>query len=142
MNNRLAPLLKFCFVGAVNTAVDLIVFMLLTAGGMLYMPAQYISYGAGICNSYLLNSSWTFRGAGKRNRREISRYIAVSLLSLTVASIILEVLHEHTRLTLFVCKLVATAGSVSVNYAGSRYWVFGSPLKDTVSMSENKNGRA
>ncbi|QYR21472.1 GtrA family protein [Paenibacillus sp. sptzw28] len=141
MKNRLAPLLKFCFVGALNTGVDLIVFMLLTAGGVMYMPAQYISYGAGICNSYLLNSSWTFRGTGKRNRREISRYIAVSLLSLAVASIILELLHEHTRLTLFVCKLIATAGSVTVNYAGSRYWVFGSPHKRSISLRENRNER-
>jgi putative flippase GtrA len=38
MNNRFIPLLKFGLVGAVNTAVDLIVFTLLTAKASRISP--------------------------------------------------------------------------------------------------------
>jgi putative flippase GtrA len=129
MNNRLAQMFKFGLVGALNTGVDFIVFTLLTAGGMAYMAAQFISYSCGVLNSYLLNRSWTFRGAAKRSGGEIFRFVAVNLAALATASVILNWLYGLSSLPLIVCKLVATAASVAINYAGSRYWVFGSETK-------------
>jgi putative flippase GtrA len=127
MSNRLVQLCKFGLVGALNTAVDFLVFTLLTAAaGMGYMASQFISYSCGVLNSYLLNRSWTFRGASKPSGREIFRFIAVNLAALATASVILNWLYGLSSLPLVVCKLVATVASVAINYAGSRYWVFGS----------------
>ena len=53
--------IKFSAVGVTNTLVDFIVFWLLTHAGMNYMLSQVFSYSAGILNSYIWNSKWTFK---------------------------------------------------------------------------------
>jgi putative flippase GtrA len=90
-----------------------------------------ISYSCGVLNSYLLNRSWTFRRGSNRKGKEIIRYIIVNLAALAVSSALLEWLYGPggSGLSLPVCKLIATCASMVINYAGSRYWVFGSPAK-------------
>ncbi|QYR22797.1 GtrA family protein [Paenibacillus sp. sptzw28] len=128
MNNRFIQMLKFGLVGAVNTAVDLIVFTLLTAQGLPYLAAQIISYSCGVLNSYLLNRSWTFRHGSSRKGKEIIRFIIVNLTALAVSSALLTWLYrpDGSALTLPASKLIVTCASMVINYAGSRYWVFGS----------------
>lgn len=117
-------LIKFGLVGVLNTVVDLAVFMLLTAIGAAYLPAQIVSYGCGVLNSYIFNKKWTFRSGGAKDAGEISRFLLVNLGSLAVASVLLEWLYGIAELPLFVSKLIATLAGVLINYAGSRYWVF------------------
>ena len=53
---------KFLVVGAINFLVDFGIFKLLTVVfGMLTVPANVISYTAGVLNSFLLNRYWTFK---------------------------------------------------------------------------------
>lgn len=126
MIKRMTRLLKFGIVGLFNTGIDLLLFALLTSVGMPLLPAQWISYSGGTLNSYVWNRSWTFQSKSKRNGREIIRFIIVNLAALAVSSFMLEALHETMHMQLAVSKLMATAASILINYAGSRYWVFGS----------------
>ena len=59
--NTIWQFLKFSVVGVTNTVVGFVVFYLLTRRGVNYIIAQVISYTAGILNSYIWNSFWTFR---------------------------------------------------------------------------------
>lgn len=60
MTNKWIPLIKFALVGVVNTLIDFAVYALLTTIGVNYILAQWISYSAGILNSYVMNRKWTF----------------------------------------------------------------------------------
>ena len=90
--------IKFALIGVVNTLVDLIVFKILNAAFHWVIPAQIIAYAAGIANSYVLNSSWTFREERKRDVREMILFIAVNLVSLGVSIGVLK-LCEHCGIT-------------------------------------------
>ncbi|MCJ8014727.1 GtrA family protein [Paenibacillus sp. KQZ6P-2] len=127
MSKRLAHLFKFCAVGGMNTVVDFAVFALLIAGGTPVMPAQWLSYGCGVLNSYVWNRNWTFRHAKKRGYSEITRFLAINVAALIVTSLLLQLLAERFAWPITICKLIATSAGFLINFMGSRYWVFGLP---------------
>jgi putative flippase GtrA len=111
-------------VGAGNTAVDFTVFFILSMAGMLYLPAQALSYTAGVVNSYFVNRIWTFRVANKVSFPEAASFLTVNCLSLLAASGFLHILYDANHLNLWFSKCIATGAGVIVNYTGSRLWVF------------------
>ncbi|MNU67743.1 GtrA-like protein [compost metagenome] len=131
MNSKITRLIQFGLVGLINTGIDLGVFTLLIMGNIPVIPAQIVSYGCGVLNSYILNSRWTFREERTQKRKnELLRFILVNLAALTISSLLLKVLYASTGTNLTLCKLAATAVSILVNYAGSRYLVFGQQTRD------------
>ncbi|KJD45268.1 GtrA family protein [Paenibacillus terrae] len=134
MKSRMAqilPMIRFGMVGLVNTGVDYIIFMLLVWAGVPVVLSQIISYSCGTANSYILNSKWTFnkQPAPDTHKRQLPKFIVINLIVLGLTSLLLQMLHSGTGLPLAVCKLIATASGMIINYIGSRYWVFGSPSR-------------
>ncbi|USB32345.1 GtrA family protein [Paenibacillus sp. YPG26] len=126
MNSRIIRLMRFGLVGLLNTGIDLAVFTLLIWVSTPVIPAQVLSYSCGVLNSYILNSRWTFREERNQNRKdELLRFVLVNLAALTISTFVLNTLSASTGMNLALCKLAATAVSILVNYAGSRYLVFG-----------------
>ncbi|TDF96200.1 GtrA family protein [Paenibacillus piri] len=124
MSKQMSRLVKFGIVGMFNTVADFVVFALLSAAGMTVLPAQWISYGCGMVNSYMWNRNWTFRDSRSQDSREALRFILVNLAAFTAAAAILDWLYGHMNVSLPVCKLIATSASVLINYLGSRFLVF------------------
>ena len=125
MSKRSLEFLRFCLVGAVNTGVDFTVFAVLSNMGVLLLVAQCVSYTCGVLNSFLLNRAWTFR-ACRQSPRQLIRFLALNLCTLTLTYGLLVYFHDHLAWPLLVCKLFATVASLGINYAGSRLWIFSS----------------
>ena len=119
----LVKFMKFNAVGILNTGVDFVVYTLLTALGMSLVPAQVISYGCGMLNSYLFNSRWTFKDrvftVGKG-----MRFVAVNLVSLGVSIGILTLCKNWWGIEGALAKLISVPFSLTVNFIGSRLFVF------------------
>ncbi|MFM9278109.1 GtrA family protein [Paenibacillus jiagnxiensis] len=128
MRALIGQFLRFGTVGALNTGIDYIIFIALTWGGMLPLPAQIISYLCGAANSYLLNRGWTFRGSSDQSpqSRQLISFIIVNLITLAITAAVLEGLRYGTSWSLPACKLIATLAGLAINYTGSRFWIFGS----------------
>ncbi|TEB13748.1 GtrA family protein [Pelotomaculum propionicicum] len=122
--HSIIQILRFCAVGLGNTAVDFTMFFILTMGGVPYLPAQVLAYGAGVVNSYFFNRVWTFRVARKSSLPEFAGFVTVNVLSLLMSAGLLFILHDVNHLSLWPSKILATGVSVFVNYMGSRLWVF------------------
>lgn len=117
---------KFALVGALNTGVDFAVFVLLIYGfGCVPWLAQTLSYGCGVANSYWLNRRWTFRLHGRIRWHEPVRFAVVNGVSFLSATAVLLILHHELGWLPWIAKVASIAASMIVNYAGSRYWVFG-----------------
>ena len=133
---------KFAIVGVLNTVVDFAVFQTLNLTlGWVY-AAQVLGYTAGVINSYLWNSNWTFREQRTRSFREIALFLLVNLASLGVSLGMIWLLREKAGITNAwvagwmpkalsgfikgdtVCKLIATVVAIAVNYVGNRLFVF------------------
>lgn len=148
---------KFQCVGVVNFAVDLGVLTLLN--GVLGWPlgiANTISYSCGIINSFILNRYWTFRiklkffseytvNIGQRKiefkflSKDFMKFIAINVLGWGVNTLTMVILVNGYSLSAkslgvfenFVPKLIATAFSFTVNFAGSKLLVFKENGADT-----------
>lgn len=135
-------MVKFAIVGVLNTLVDFAVFQTLNLTlGWVY-AAQVLGYTAGVVNSYLWNSSWTFREQRTRSFREIALFLLVNLASLGVSLGMIWLSREVFGVTNewvaswmpkalagflkgdTVAKLIATAVAIVVNYVGNRLFVF------------------
>jgi putative flippase GtrA len=120
----LSQAVRFCVVGAGNTAVDLAIFFLLTLAGVPYLLAQVLSYCLGMINSFIINRKWTFRVARKTHILDIVKFIMLNGFSLGVSLGTLFIMYKMSHTQLWWSKFLATGCGVWVNFLGSRLWVF------------------
>lgn len=140
-------LIKFGLVGVLNTLVDFLVFQTLNLLlGWVY-AAQVAGFTCGVVNSYLWNSSWTFKEERTRTLREMSLFLVVNLVSLGVSLGVIWLCREVFGVTNewaaqwmpkaisgfvkgdTVAKLIATFFSIIVNFIGNRLFVFNGRAK-------------
>ncbi len=122
--------LKFVLIGVMNTLIDLGIYTLLTAViGVPLIPANIVSYTCGVLNSYFWNSRWTFKQTQKRTVLTFVLFIIVNLVSLGVSTLVLSLCNQNIHIAnefwqLIVCKVIATACSLIVNFIGNKLIVF------------------
>lgn len=123
---------RFLTVGAVGTLLDFTLLTLLKLAGMPTLPANTLSFTAGLINNFTWNRLWTFGGGTSPNwRKQFAQFTLVSLIGLALNNLIVLTL-EAPLGTLFgqpawgylPAKLLATALVVFWNYFANRKWTF------------------
>jgi putative flippase GtrA len=116
--------IKFNLVGLLNTALDFVLFSLLTWIGVYYILAQCVSYGVGMLNSYTLNKYWTFAQKGRLEPKQAIRFLVLNLSSLLLSLLLLMLFKDSWGIAILAAKLLTTLITTLVNYAGNKLWVF------------------
>ncbi len=125
LGRALPRMARFGAVGVVNTLVDVGFFTLLVHGaGWGVVPANILSYGAGILCSFVLNSRWTFAEAGRGPgaARRFLRFLGSSLFALGLSTLVVVALARVMDPLL--AKGVSVLIGFLVNYALARSYVF------------------
>lgn len=118
-------LIKFGLVGFLNTAVDFLIFTLLTMAFSLNSTISHvISYSCGVINSFYFNRFWTFQQKGRSHPTEFGKFVLVNLVSLGLSTLVLNLLETKAGLSLYLAKIGAVLCSMAVNYVGSKLIVF------------------
>lgn len=122
----LIQFVSFNLIGLVNTAIDYAVFQLLVWAGLFYIGAQVISFGAGMVNSFIMNRSITFKHKQRTGltRAQVLRFAALNGGVLLCSLLLLYLFVDLGGLHYWLSKLLVTAVTVVINFAGSRHWVF------------------
>jgi putative flippase GtrA len=124
---RHGRLLCFCGVGALNTAVDFIVYSL--AVGVFRLPAEYsqaAGYSAGLINSYILNRTLTFKtGSTVKTGVQLYRFVLVNAATLCISIGLISLLTGNAGINEYVAKIPVTAVVMLLNYFGYKLFVFG-----------------
>lgn len=116
---------KFCFVGACNTAVTFCMYYLLYGiVGINYILSSFIGYTAGLANSFALNRHWTFRSGDRKAAAQFMRFALVNIVSLGANLLILFICAEWLGMNKLVSQLLATGFTTIINYIGSAVVVF------------------
>lgn len=135
---------RFCVVGGINTVIDFGVFAVLFAWGVPLLPAHTLSYCCGIVNSYLLNRKWTFKDKASsqslaetnfeseseftnRSLRQMLQFMVLNIFTLALTYGLLVWFHYNWGWPMLVSRLFAVAASLTINFVGSRLWVFRQP---------------
>ncbi len=126
--------IRFGMVGVVNTAIDLVLFTLLVQGARLpVVPANILSYGAGILNSFLMNRAWTFndRSRGRLFLRSLLLFIGINLLGLAFSTLLVGLFSQIMN------PILAKALSVPLvfvwNFLASRHLAFAGRSEDRLA---------
>lgn len=130
---------RFCIVGFVNTAVDVVVLNLLILvfgtghTGPLFTAFKTLSFLAALLNSYFMNSKWTFAECenGRSGIAQGAQFIAISVVGAVVniasASYVATFTSPPAELVAYwptVAALVGTLASFAFNFIGYKYLVF------------------
>jgi len=134
----IAQFVKFNLVGLLNTFIDFAIFTILIWFGAYYMFAQVIAYGAGMINSYVLNSRYTFNKKENASPKpqqlnRSMRFIVWNGILLGITLLLLMVFNEWWGLNEVVSKLFVTVVTVVLNFYGSKKWVFAAKGPQTES---------
>lgn len=115
---------RFSIVGIANTLIDAAFFFALAQALAFHpLPAKWISYSAGLANSYYWNRRWTFQTEGPV-RQAALRYAAVNLVGLLANAGLLTLALNTLHMPLPLAWLAATGGSWLWNFLGSKQLVF------------------
>ena len=114
--------LRFILVGIANTAIDFIVLLSLTAGGLPLVLSNILSTSVALTFSFFANRTFTFGSTGKK-RSQAVRFLLVTLVGLWVLQPIVLVLAVPAlegmlsrEASIVVAKLIATVVSMVWNY--------------------------
>ena len=118
-------LLTYGAVGCANTAIDWCVFTVCTELLHASPPLGHaLGYVCGMTSNYILNRVYTFRdGDGGSLKRQLPLFIAISLLSLGVSTLVVWLL-TRWGVNKYVAKVVSMALSTTINYLGIKTIVF------------------
>lgn len=124
--------LRFLTVGSLGTLLDFGLLTLLKPAGVPTLPANSLSYSAGIINNFILNRRWTFAGAPNAPWSiQLLQFALVSLSGLALNSGLVFLLEAPLGGLLgrpewgyLPAKVIATGIVVLWNYLGNRLWTF------------------
>ena len=132
-----AQLAKYGLVGVLNTIISL-----LTIYAMKYfaewkdLPANLLGYAVGLCNSYLLNRTWTF-AAQRPAAGSALRFIVVFGLAYGVNILTLMALLQ-AGVNGYIAQALAMASYATCSFAGSKFYAFKSTGVASTGPSNHK----
>ena len=115
--------LRFCVVGASNTAITLVSFAVAVGAGVPYIAASCGAFALGALNGYSLNRIWTFR-AGAFSSRGFARYGLAQGLSLAVNAGLLALLVEDAGMAKVPAQAIVLPLVSALTFVVNRQWVF------------------
>lgn len=127
-----AKFIKFLLVGASGTLIDYGILLLLKSFGWQTLPANVISYSAGLVNNYYWNSHWTFvKKEDDRKLEQFCQFAIISLVGLGLNSLIVLTLEPRlngisalSEYGLILAKMIATGIVLVWNYTANQMWTF------------------
>ena|SRR5450755_182545 len=138
VSSTLKQLLRYCLVGAANTALDLLILNILlwrfpTNNVQVLVGYNSIAYAGGAVSSFFLNKYWTFRRTHKASWREVTRFAVSLVLEILYSNVLiwlagkaLQPFIANTTLWGNASKLVAVAVGAVITYLFMRFWTFAS----------------
>jgi putative flippase GtrA len=116
-------LAKFCTVGAVGYAVNLVVYSTLVDAGLHYNVAAACSFLVAVTNNYTWNRLWTFRGQRGHLGYQGARFLVVSLLALGANELLLTGF-VAAGIGKVMAQAIAIVLVTPINFVGNKLWSF------------------
>lgn len=124
--------IRFAIVGASGTLIDVTLLTLLKAAGLPTLPANTLSFTAGVINNFTLNRRWTYPEARSQAAwPQFGQFLLVSLIGVLLNNAIVLLLEapfglliEQPTFGYLPAKAVATILVALWNFFANRYWTF------------------
>ena len=121
---RMHRFLTYAFMGAINTAVDYLIFVLLYK--LFHAPielSQAVGYLGSSAHGYMLNSNLTFLEGKGRTRGQFFQYVGLDVLLLVLSSLFMGWM-ERIGAPVYLMKLVVAVTVGVIHYTVYKLFVF------------------
>jgi len=125
--------IRFALVGFMNTAVDWIVFAILSQFNIITSVAKAISFTCGLLNSFFVNRKFTFRVKGF-SKRQVIGFFAVEGVMFALHLLVITFCVATFKIDRVFCNMIATIVCLPVSFLGQKFITF----KDTNNNTETK----
>ena len=121
----LEKFIKFGLTGALNTAIDILLFAFLCEV-LKTDPkiSKVISQAAAVVNSYIVNKNWTFQKRKNYSKSEMFRFLIINGGSLALNYLGIYILHDNLELNKYLCLIPLAFVTTMINYFGNKLFVF------------------
>ena len=129
--------LKFAFIGAIGTFVNLSILYILTEiYGIQYIISESIAFGIALSNNYILNKVETFEeDIQEKAMGKGIKFAIICIIAFLVNLIVLFILVEYFSIFYLFAEILAIGCAFIINFMGNRFWTF---RHTTRSKSANK----
>jgi putative flippase GtrA len=118
-------LFKFGLVGGSGYLINLAVFALLAGTfGVHHVAAAVGAFCVAVSNNFLWNRHWTFGPGEGPAHFQAARFFAVSLASLGINIVVLELLIANSLTGELTAQAIAVAVAMPFNFLGNKLWTF------------------
>ena len=120
--------LLFCIFGLIATGIDLLAFNIYFFFSSIFV----ISRIGGILTSFLftfsVNRNITFKSQNKKIKTQFSKFVGLYAVSMAINTLVgLAIISAFQSESLLIANIAAVVGilvSMTLNYLGSKHWVF------------------
>ena len=118
--------LKFAFVGAIGTFVNLSILYILTElYGIQYLVSESIAFGIALSNNYILNKVETFEeDIQEKAMGKGIKFAIICIIALAVNLAVLFILVEYFDIFYLFAEVFAIGCAFVINFIGNRFWTF------------------
>ena len=124
MRPEVARFVRFGVVGASNTVLTLVAYVLLTRVGVGATAASGLGFALGAANGYVLNRSWTFHAQG--GAATLARYLVVQGLGALLSAAGVGLVTSDLSLRRLAAECVVLPAVTLLTYTLARTVVFSS----------------
>jgi putative flippase GtrA len=130
---ELGRFIRFGVVGASGTVLDFAILSALKYFlGWATLPANIISYSAGILNNFVLTRYWVYPERRRQTFVQLAQFVVISLIGLVLNNLIVLALEQplgnwlaNPALGYLPAKISATVLVLGWNFIANRLWTFG-----------------
>lgn len=119
------PFFKYCVVGVMGTAIDLLVVILLVELFDFHpVLAAFFGFLLAVTNNFFLNKIWTFQNRSKNYRKLWIKFFLVSSVGLAMTIALMYMFWEIFHIDYRIAKLLTSAIVLVWNFLANKFWTF------------------
>lgn len=133
-------LIKFNFVGIMNTLIDMgVLYLLTTFGNLDSLAAKPLSYACGIINSFIMNKLWIFRHKKQSfNGPELLKFLTVNGITLGLSMAALKAMEVYLGIAPAMGNMFVVGIALVINFTLYKFWVFKDKNHQTVEKTDEE----
>lgn len=120
---------RYAITGGMTTAVNYLIFFLLTMGKMNYLAANSIAWAGAVLFAYFANRHVVFHSTGS-HLREFCSFCGMRAATLAIENVLLYLFIDGIGTAETPAKIAVSVITVILNYAACKYSIFNTKIKE------------
>lgn len=118
-----SQIFRYVMTGGMTTAINYIIYILLTAAGLDYLAANSVAWLGAVLFAYYANRYMVFRSEGRKGQ-EFIQFFGLRLATLAVENLLLFLFVEYVGAAELPSKILVSVITVALNYFACKYSIF------------------